>query len=155
MNRTSRNIRIPGSGAWSRMIAAAMLAAVLALLLLPATAVAQTSESTDAVLKTVQLFKSSLDQDSITTMCELMTEDGGAGPLKRLHFEKMQSSLSELINLWRYTPFSYNEPEISTAKVPYRAVVNVTASQLKQNITFTLLKFGSNWYISDIEIYFK
>ncbi len=155
MNSTAPHILLRCSRAGSGVALPLMLAAFLGLLLLPTTAASQTSESTDAVLKTVQLFKSSLDQDSITTMCQLMTEDGGAGPLKPLHFEKMQSSLSELIKLWKYASFSYNEPEISTAKTPYRAVVNVEASQLRQRITFTLLKFGSNWYISDIEIYFK
>ncbi len=124
-------------------------------LAMPTSAVAQTTESTDAVLKTVQLFKSSLDQDSVTTMCGLMAEEDGSGPLKRLHYEKMQSSLSELIKLWQYASFTYTEPDINTSKMPYRAVVRVGASQLKQDITFTLLKFGTGWYISDIEIYFK
>ncbi len=128
---------------------------IIALLALPIVASAQTTEPSDAVLRTVQLFKSSLDQDSITTMCELMAEEDGSGPLKRLHFEKMQSSLSELIKLWKYAAFSYDEPEIHTSTAPYKAIVRVTASQIRQNVTFTLTNFGSNWYISDIEIYFK
>ncbi len=131
------------------------VSALILTLAIPTIAGAQTTESTDAALKTVLLFKSSLDQDSITTMCGLMAEEDASGPLKRLHYEKMQSSLSELVKLWQYAQFTYGEANINTSKTPYRAVVRVSASQLRQDITFTLLKFGTGWYISDIEIYFK
>lgn len=131
------------------------LAVLVAALLLPTKAVSQAMDASDDPLTTVQQFKNSLDADNVSTMCKLMAESDGSGPLSRLHFEKMQSSMSELIKLWQYTSFAYGGSEINTGKTPFQATVRVIASQLKQEVKFTLLKFGSNWYISDIEIYFK
>jgi hypothetical protein len=139
----TRNIR------WS------FLVCIAATMLLSSGGLAQESETSGTPLDVVEQFKSSLDQDSVSVMCSLMAEDDDSGPLKPLHFEKMQSSLSELIKLWQYASFSYDEPTIDATRTPNRARVRVSISQLHQQVTFTLLKFGSSWYISDIEIYFK
>jgi hypothetical protein len=128
---------------------------VMAVMLIPSKAVSQASDDSEDPLSTVQQFKKNLDADDISSMCERMSESDGSGPLARLHFEKMQSSMSELVKLWQYTSFSYSSSQIFADKTPNQAIVMVTATQLKQEVKFTLLKFGSGWYISDIEIYFK
>lgn len=133
----------------------ATLAALIMTMVSPAIAVSQATTVSADPMTTVEQFKKSLDADDVESMCELMAESDGSGPLKRLHFEKMQSSMSELIKLWQYTPFSYGASEINDGKTPYRATVQVIARQMKQEVRFTLLKFGARWYISDIEIFFK
>ncbi len=106
-------------------------------------------------METVQQFKFDLDANDITSMCLLMTESDHSAPLSRLHFEGMQSSMNELVRLWRYTPFAYGQMTIDDGKTPSRATVWVSADQLRQNIRFTLLRFPTGWFIADIEIYFK
>ena len=119
------------------------------------TAHSQQPSSDDDPLASVRQFKSKLDADDIPSMCALLTESDRSAPLTRLHFESMQMSMSELVKLWRYTPFTYGGMEISSDKTPNQAFVHVTAYQLKQEVRFTLLQFDSSWYIADIEIFFK
>lgn len=118
-------------------------------------AYSQSNTTNDTPLNAVRLFKANLDRDSITSVCELMAEEDASGPLQRIHFEKMQNSLREIINLWRGVQFSYGVTEINSSKQPFRASMTVSVPKLKQEVSFTLLKFETGWYISDIEIFFK
>lgn len=133
----------------------AALALLFCVVVFSARVFGQDAATSDDPMTTVQHFKTSLDAEDVTAMCELMAESDGSGPLKRLHFETMQSSMSELIKLWRYVPFSYDAADINTDKTPNKANVRVTVSQLKHQVRFSLLKFDSSWYIADVEIYFK
>lgn len=131
------------------------LGVVIMTLAVSPTAISQVAASLDAPAATVRQFKASLDQNNLSSMCSLMAESDRSGPLTTLHFEKMQSSMSELVKLWQYTAFSYGGTTIDDNRKPTVATVHVTASQLKQEVRFTLLRFTTGWYISDIEIYFK
>ncbi len=132
-----------------------MLLMTCTTLTVPILGVAQVTEGSTDPQRVVQNFKGSLDDDNISGMCASMTESDRSGPLNRIHYETMQSSVTELVKLWRYASFTYTGVEIQDERTPNRALVHVTAAQLRQDITFTLLKFGSGWYICDIEIYFK
>lgn len=130
-------------------------AILLVTTLLSSVAVSQASTDADDPMTTVQQFKKSLDAGDVTSMCAFMAESDSSGPLSRLHFEKMQQSMSELIHLWQYTSFAYGSTQTKTDVVPPRATVRVSATQLKQTVTFSLLKFDTGWYICDIQIYFR
>ena len=118
-------------------------------------AISQVVASVDDPAGTIRKFKTSVDENDLSSMCSLMAESDSSGPLTPLHFEKMQSSMSELVKLWQYTSFSFNGTTIDENEMPPRATVKVTASQIKQQVRFALLKFKTGWYICDIEIYFK
>ncbi len=132
-----------------------LYALVIAVLALPTPAFAQVNGSSTDPTATVQSFKKSLDAADVTGMCKFMAESDSSGPLNPLHFEKMQSSMSELIKLWQFASFSYNDADIDDGKTPAQAVVRISISQMKQEVRFSLLNFGTAWYIIDIEIYFK
>jgi hypothetical protein len=123
--------------------------------LLSSIAVSQVSPGSSNPMTTVEQFKKSLDAGNVTSMCGFMAESDSSGPLVRLHFEKMQQSMSELIKLWQYTSFAYGGTQINTDAAPPIATVHVSAAQLKQEVTFSLLRFDTGWYICDIQIYFK
>ena len=84
-----------------------------------------------------------------------MAEEDASGPLQRIHLEKMQNSLRVIFNLWRGVQFSSGVPHINSSQQPFRATTTVSVPELKQEVSYTLLKFETGWYISDIEIFFK
>ncbi len=129
--------------------------AAIAMMLLPLIGNAQIVVGSDDPQVVVQNFKASLDDDNISGMCAVMAETDRSGPLSRLHYETMQGSMSELVKMWRYVSFTFGQVEIHNEKTPNWALVHISADQLKQEITFTVLKFGSGWYICDVEIYFR
>jgi hypothetical protein len=119
------------------------------------TALCQDERASADPVEIVQQFKTVLDANDVTSMCRLMTESDHSSPLSRLHFESMQSSMNELVTLWRYAPFAYGQMTINSNKTPSNATVWVSVGQLKQDVRFTLLKFPAGWFIADIEIYFR
>lgn len=96
----------------------------------------------DTPLKTVQQFKQALDANNGAALCQLMVEEDGSGPVKRIHYEQMQRSIEGLVALWRGVPFSYgSEPVIISRQ--NQATVKATVPSLSQDVKFILLKFGS------------
>lgn len=110
--------------------------------------------ASDTPLKAIQAFKEALDANDLATMCQYMSDEEGTEPLKRVNYEQMQRSVEGLVSLWRGVPFSYNDVPTLTSKQT-EVTVKVDVPSLSQEVKFTLLKFGSAWYIFDMEIYFK
>jgi hypothetical protein len=127
-----------------------ILGAALAVTTLPSFLVAG-----DTPLKTVQEFKTALEANNLVTMCALMAESDGSEPLKRSNYVQMQQSLQGLVKLWQGLAFYYSEPIVDASSTPNRAFLKVRIERPSQEVKFTLLKFGANWYIFDIEIFFK
>lgn len=109
----------------------------------------------DTPVKTVEQFKATLDRSDLAGLCLFMAEDDASGPLKRIHYEQMQRSLENLMVMWRGQRFVYGTVELGTGKQANQASVKVEVPNLSQQIKFVLLKFGTAWYIFDMEIYFK
>lgn len=109
----------------------------------------------DTPLRALQSFKGKLDENDLVAACGLMAESDGSGPLKREHYEQMQTSLDGLAKMWEGVEFYFGGPEVNTSKQPNVAVATASLNRPKQEVNFTLLKFGTNWYISDIQIFFK
>jgi hypothetical protein len=108
----------------------------------------------DSPLKTVQQFKQALDANNAAALCRLMAEEDGSGPLKLVHYEQMQRSIEGLVTLWRGVPFTYGTESATTSR-QNQATIKVEVPSLSQEVKFILLKFGNEWYIFDMEIYFK
>ncbi|MCI0706930.1 MAG: hypothetical protein L0Y80_05515 [Ignavibacteriae bacterium] len=105
-------------------------------------------------LKTVELFKKGIDANDMLSVVKLMADEEGAGPLAQAKYEQMQRSLEGLSSMWRPATFTYGEVTY-TDQSKTSATVKVEIKNLSQEAKFALLKFGTAWYIFDIEIYFK
>jgi len=105
--------------------------------------------------ETIQNFKSYLDNGAVESLCKLMAESDGSGPLQAENFDVMRASLENLIPLWRGQTFYYSAIIVEETKTPPRAVVTIELPQRKHQAKFTLLRFDSLWYIANIEIIFK
>lgn len=105
--------------------------------------------------ETIQSFKSFLDKGAVESLCKLMAESDGSGPLRAENFDAMRASIENLIPLWRGQTFYYYAVMNEETKNPPRAVVTIELPQLKHYAKFTLLRFNTLWYIADIEIVFK
>ncbi|MEP0821960.1 MAG: hypothetical protein HRF44_03845 [Ignavibacterium sp.] len=103
----------------------------------------------------LQKFKTALDKSDYATICRLLAEDDGSGPLNPVRYEQAQRSLEGLVNMWRGVPFQYGEVTTRIMENTEQATVLVSILNLQQSVKFVLLKFGPSWYIFDIEIYFK
>ena len=106
-------------------------------------------------LGTLQYFKEKLDAGDLVAVCGVMAEADSSGPLKREHYEQMQSSLDGLAKMWDGVEFYIGVPEVDETAEPDRAVIKARVPRPKQDIKFTLTKLGALWYISDIEVFFK
>lgn len=104
---------------------------------------------------TVQKFKEYLDQGAVESICRLMAEHDRSGPLSAKNYDAMRTSMENLVPLWRGESFAYGSISVDESKLPARATINVKILRLKQDARFTLLRFGTLWYIADIEIFFK
>lgn len=122
-------------------------------------AIAQQPDTSKAQAETpvsvLQRFKAALDKLDYSVICRLMAEEDASGPLKPVRYEQTQRSLEGLVNMWRGTPFQYGDVSMQTVENLQQSTVRVSILNLRQEVKFVLLKFGSSWYIFDIEIYFK
>lgn len=114
-----------------------------------------TKTQTETPVLVLQKFKAAVDRNDYATICKLMAEDDASGPLKPVRYEQMQRSLEGLVNMWRGTPFHYSTVTVQTKEGLHQSTVHVNVLNLRQEVRFVLLKFGTSWYIFDIEIFFK
>lgn|GEM_PF-2503891 len=108
----------------------------------------------DTPMRTVEEFKRLVDRNDLVGLCRLMAETDGSGPLKTSSYEQVQLSFGNLVQMWGGNSFSYVSERFGSGN-PQRATVITRVSRHGQEVKFTLTKIESDWFIVDIEIFFK
>jgi len=124
-------------------------------LLLASTNLSGILQAGDTPMRTVEEFKRLIDRSDLVGLCRLMAEADGSGPLKTSNYEQTQLSFENLGRMWSGHSFSYVSERYSSTAATQRATIVVRIARHDQEVRFTLLKFETGWYISDIEIFFR
>lgn len=123
-------------------------------LIFPSVASSQQA-ATESPVEAVRRFNALLNNGDLVTLCRMIAEPDGSGPLKPANFERTQTSFAELMKMWMGRRVTYDRVIFPVEKDSTKAQVIVSIIDLRQEARFTLLRHQEAWLILDIEVFFR